>query len=40
MRKEREINIKVIKVDRINNKRLAEFFSKKFTEQSREGVQK
>lgn len=40
MRKERDIIIKVIEVNRINIKRLAEFFAKKYTEQSREDVQK
>jgi hypothetical protein len=32
MRKERDITIKVIKTERINNRRLAEFFAKKYNE--------
>jgi hypothetical protein len=40
MRKGRNINIKVIEVKRINFQRLAEFFAKKYTEQSREDIQK
>lgn len=32
MRKEREITIKVIKTEHINNRKLAEFFAKKYIE--------
>lgn len=32
MRKERDITIKIIQVERINNKRLAEFFASKYME--------
>lgn len=40
MRKERKIIIKVIKFDKISNKRLAEFFAKKYIEQSGKDAQK
>lgn len=36
MRKEREIIIKVIKNDRVNNRRLAQFFAKKYMEEKRD----
>ena len=35
MRKEREIIIKVIKNDRSNNRRLAQFFAKKYIEEKK-----
>lgn len=40
MRKRRDISIKVIEANKINLKRLAEFFAKKYTKQSRKDVQK
>lgn len=40
MRERRDISIKVIEVNKINIKRLAEFFAKKYAEQSREEIQK
>lgn len=36
MRKEREITIKVINTNVINNKRMAEFFAKKYTEEEKD----
>lgn len=32
MRKERDITIKIIKTERVNNRRLAEFFARRYSE--------
>lgn len=40
MKKEREITINVIESNKINNRKLAEFFARKYSEKSRKETQR